>query len=171
VGVGTILGDDPLMTVRLPGVTRQPLRVLLDARCDTPPRSRLALGAGEIKTLVICGADADPARRAALETQGVETVECPRSDGRLDLRAALKILSQRGLTRVFSEGGPRVGANLIAQGLADEVLLFTGERPLGRHGVEALAEAARQKLEDSSHYRQLARGLLGADRYTHYERV
>jgi len=171
VGVGTILGDDPLMTVRLPGVNRQPLRVVLDARCDLPPRSRFAATAAEVLTLVFCGAEADASRRAALETLGIETLDCPLIEGRVDLRAALRFLAARGLTRVFSEGGPRVGSNLIVQGLADEVLLFTGERPLGRRGVEALSDAARQKLAEPACYETVAQGLLGADGYTHYERA
>jgi diaminohydroxyphosphoribosylaminopyrimidine deaminase/5-amino-6-(5-phosphoribosylamino)uracil reductase len=171
VGIGTVLGDDPMMTVRLPGVKRQPLRIVLDARCDLPPRSRIAASAGEVPTLVLCGANADPARRAALEKLGIETVDCPLSQGLVDLRAALEILAARGLTRIFSEGGPRVGANLIAQGLADEVLLFTGPRPLGRDGVEALSEAARKKLDDPVHYTLLAQGFLGGDGFSAYERV
>ena len=52
----------------------------------------------------------------------------------------------RGITRVFSEGGPRVAARLIALGLADEVALITAEKPLGRPGVPALDEEARATL-------------------------
>ena len=171
VGIGTALDDDPLMTVRLPGVTRQPLRVVLDARCQLPPRSRLAVGARDIPTLVICGADADPTRRAALESLGIETASCPLVESRLDLGAALKSLAASGFSRVFSEGGPRIGAELIRQGLADEVLLLTGPRPLGRSEVEALSAPARKKLDDPDCYQLMAQGLLGADGYSHYERV
>jgi diaminohydroxyphosphoribosylaminopyrimidine deaminase/5-amino-6-(5-phosphoribosylamino)uracil reductase len=171
VGIGTALGDDPLLTVRLPGVTRQPLRVVLDARCDLPPRSRLAVGARDVATLVICGAEADRARRAALEELGIETADCALAEGRIDLRAALSLLARRGLARVFSEGGPSIAAQLIAQGLADEALLFTGPRPLGRSGVEALSAPAREKLDDPACYRLMAQGLLGADAYSHYERL
>lgn len=171
VGVGTILGDDPMMTVRLPGVTRQPLRVVLDARLDLPPLSRVAASAREFPTLVLCGPGADPARRAALENLGVEIAECPVEGGRLALRAALGILAARGLTRVFSEGGPRVGAGLIAAGLADEILLYTAPKPLGRGGVEALSAAAREKIADTSAYALVEQGLLGADSYSFYERL
>ena len=170
VGIGTALGDDPLMTVRLPGSDRKPLRVVLDARLDLPLRSRLVVGARDFPTLVFCGAEADPARRAALEDEGVEVATCPLADGRLDLRAALGQLGARGVTRVFSEGGPRVGAALIAQGLADEMILFTAPRPLGRKGVEALSLEAREKLADDGAYRIVEQGLLGADRFVHYER-
>ncbi|MGO8737396.1 bifunctional diaminohydroxyphosphoribosylaminopyrimidine deaminase/5-amino-6-(5-phosphoribosylamino)uracil reductase RibD [Rhodoblastus sp.] len=171
VGIGTALGDDPLMTVRLPGCDRKPLRVVLDARLDLPPRSRLAVGAREFPTLVFCGAGADPARRAALEELGVELVDCQLAQGRIDLDAALRALGARGLTRVFSEGGPRVGAELIARGLADETILFTAPKPLGRKGVEALPAWARDLLADSGLHRVVEQGLLGADRFIHYERI
>ncbi len=171
VGIGTALGDDPLMTVRLPGCDRKPLRVVLDARLDLPLRSRLVVGARDFPTLVFCGAEADPARRKALEDEGVEVAACPLAEGRLDLGAALRQLGGRGVTRVFSEGGPRVGAALIAQGLADEMILFTAPRPLGRKGVEALSTEARAKLDDGDAYCIVEQGLLGADRFVHYERV
>ncbi len=172
VGIGTVLGDDPLMTVRLPDCTRQPLRVILDARLDLPLRSRIVVSAREIPVLALCGEDASPERRDALLAQGVEIAPCPLdAAGRLDLRAALQILAKRGITRVFSEGGPRVAASLIAQGLADEMLLFTSEKPLGRKGVEALSPEARAILADPGAYRLLAQGLLGADSFIHYERL
>jgi diaminohydroxyphosphoribosylaminopyrimidine deaminase/5-amino-6-(5-phosphoribosylamino)uracil reductase len=170
VGIGTVLGDDPLMTVRLPGCDRRPLRVILDARLDLPLRSRLVVSAREIPVLALCGEEAPPERREALQGLGVEIAPCPLDAGRLDLRAALEILAERGITRVFSEGGPRVAASLIAQGLADEMLLFASEKPLGRKGVEALSPEARAILTDPGAYRILAQGLLGADSFTHYER-
>jgi diaminohydroxyphosphoribosylaminopyrimidine deaminase/5-amino-6-(5-phosphoribosylamino)uracil reductase len=171
VGIGTILGDDPLMTVRLPGVDRKLLRVVLDARLDLPLLSRLVHGASDLPTLVLCGESAEPTRRAALAELGVEVQTCPLVGGRLDLRAALRILGARGVTRVFSEGGPRIGAALIAQDLADEMILFTSPRPLGRPGVEALAPQARAKLKDEKAYRLVEQGLLGVDGFVHYESV
>jgi diaminohydroxyphosphoribosylaminopyrimidine deaminase / 5-amino-6-(5-phosphoribosylamino)uracil reductase len=159
------------MTVRLPGCDRKPLRVVLDARLDLPLRSRLVVGARDFPTLVFCGAQTDPARRAALEEQGVEVADCDLAAGRIDLRAALRQLGARGLTRIFSEGGPRVGAELIAQGLADEMILFTAPKPLGRKGVEALSARARDTLADAALYRVVEQGLLGADRFIHYERI
>ena len=66
---------------------------------------------------------------------------------------ALRALSVRGITRVFSEGGPQVAARLIALGLADEVALITADKPLGRPGVAALDPDARAALLDGSRYR------------------
>jgi diaminohydroxyphosphoribosylaminopyrimidine deaminase/5-amino-6-(5-phosphoribosylamino)uracil reductase len=170
VGIGTALDDDPLMTVRLPGCDRKPLRVVLDARLDLPTRSRLVVGARDFPTLVLCSAGADPSRRAALRDLGVEVESCALDGARLDLRAALGLLAARGISRVFSEGGPRVGAALIAQGLADEMVLFTSPKPLGRKGVEALSATARETLADERAYSIVEQGLLGADSFIHYER-
>ena len=171
VGIGTILGDDPLMTVRLPGCDRRPLRVVLDARLDLPLRSRLVVGVGEAPVLAICGAQASPERREALAAQGVEIESCALDgQGRIDPRAALAVLARRGITRVFSEGGPRVGAALVAQGLADEMLLLTSPRPLGREGVEALSPQSRAILADPATYRVVEQGLFGVDSFIHYER-
>jgi diaminohydroxyphosphoribosylaminopyrimidine deaminase/5-amino-6-(5-phosphoribosylamino)uracil reductase len=170
VGIGTALDDDPLMTVRLPGCDRKPLRVVLDARLDLSTRSRLVVGARDFPTLALCGAGADASRRTALLDLGVEVESCTLDGARLDLRAALEKLAARGISRVFSEGGPRVGAALIAQGLADEMVLFTSPKPLGRNGVEALSATARETLADASVYSIVEQGLLGADSFIHYER-
>jgi diaminohydroxyphosphoribosylaminopyrimidine deaminase/5-amino-6-(5-phosphoribosylamino)uracil reductase len=75
------------------------------------------------------------------------------------------------VTRVFSEGGPRVGAALIEAGLADDVILIAGERPLGRAGLPALAPEARRTLADPTRYRRVEEARLGADRLSRYERM
>ena len=80
-------------------------------------------------------------------------------------------LVARGLTRVMSEGGPRVASALILQGLADECLLFTSPKPLARPGVESLSPAARARLADANHYSLVEDGLAGNDRLRIYDRV
>jgi diaminohydroxyphosphoribosylaminopyrimidine deaminase / 5-amino-6-(5-phosphoribosylamino)uracil reductase len=154
VGVGTALGDDPALTVRLPGLDRKPLRVVLDTHLRLPERSRLAATAGELPTLVIAGeaAPEDAVRR--LNDLGVTVERVPLdAEGHVDLNHTLRSLAARGITRVFSEGGPRVAARLIALGLADEVALITAEKPLGRPGVPALDTQARAALSEGSRYR------------------
>jgi diaminohydroxyphosphoribosylaminopyrimidine deaminase/5-amino-6-(5-phosphoribosylamino)uracil reductase len=84
-------------------------------------------------------------------------------DGGLDLREALRRLSLRGLTRVFSEGGPGIGASLIRAGLADEVILLTAQKPLGRPGRPALEADALAALADPARYREAERATYGAD--------
>ena len=152
IGAGTALADDPLLTVRAPGMeARRPLRVVLDTHLRLPVRSRLAVTARDRRTLVLTGPTAPEGARLALEALGVEV--------------------ERGITRVFSEGGPTVAGALIARGLADEVVTFTSPRPLAREGVVALSRAARDMLADKARYRPLAEGFSGLDRYQRYERT
>jgi diaminohydroxyphosphoribosylaminopyrimidine deaminase/5-amino-6-(5-phosphoribosylamino)uracil reductase len=165
IGVGTAIADDPLLTVRFPGGGAfRPLRVVLDAAARLSPRSRLAATANEFPTLVIMAPDAPEARAAGLREVGVEVAVSMRNeDGRLDLQSALRLLGARGLTRIFSEGGPRVGAALIAEGLADEIVLVTAPKPLGRPGLPALDAAASAALEDRDLYEAPEIARLGID--------
>jgi diaminohydroxyphosphoribosylaminopyrimidine deaminase/5-amino-6-(5-phosphoribosylamino)uracil reductase len=172
IGVETALADDPALTVRLPDVDRKPLRVVLDTHLRLPLRSRLATGARNLPTLAIAGPDASAAAEARLEGRGV-AVERVALDahGHVDLCAALRALSARGITRVFSEGGPRIAARLIALGLADAVAIFTAEKPLGRPGLPALSEAARATLADPSCYRSVETAAYGSDAMRVWERM
>jgi diaminohydroxyphosphoribosylaminopyrimidine deaminase/5-amino-6-(5-phosphoribosylamino)uracil reductase len=172
IGVGTACDDDPLLTIRLPGVAQTPLRVVLDSRLELPLGSRLAATAREFPTLVVATAAGSAAREAALAAKGVETARVePDPAGGVDLGATLRLLGQRGVTRVFSEGGPRAASRLIALGLADEAALFSAVKPLGRPGRPALDAAAYAALADRTRYRPLAPETYGTDALRRWERV
>ena len=114
----------------------KPLRVVLDAALRLSPGSRLGATARDFPTLAIATQAAPAERARALEATGVEVERVAADEaGHVDLLGALRALARRGVTRVFSEGGPRVGAALIARGLADEVVLLTARKPLGRPGL------------------------------------
>ena len=173
IGAGTALGDDPLLTVRLPGLeNRAPLRVVLDTHLRLPLRSRIVATAGERPVLVIAGEGASAQARMALEEKGVIVEIAPLgADGHIDLPSALSILAQRGVTRVFSEGGPLVAAALIGAGLVDDVFVFRGEKPFGRDGLPALDAQSRARLADPLRFRAVDPVQLGADRMAQFERI
>jgi diaminohydroxyphosphoribosylaminopyrimidine deaminase/5-amino-6-(5-phosphoribosylamino)uracil reductase len=173
VGIGTARTDDPLMTVRLPGMEEvKPLRVVLDYRLELSPRSRLATTARDYPTLIIAAEDAPLNAERALAETGLEVARIPAHEStRLELRIALAVLAQRGITRVFSEGGPRVAKELIGAGLADEVVIFTAPKPFGAKGVPVLAKEARRKLGDAAHYTLAEDAFAGPDRLRRYLRV
>jgi diaminohydroxyphosphoribosylaminopyrimidine deaminase/5-amino-6-(5-phosphoribosylamino)uracil reductase len=172
VGIETTLIDDPALTVRLPGIDRKPLRVVLDTHFRLPERSRLAATAGDVPTLVIAGAAAPDEAARRLHRLGVMIERVPLdAGGRVDLHQALRALAARGITRVFSEGGPRVAARLIALGLADAVALVTADKPLGRPGVAALDAQARAALLDGSRYCPVETLGYGPDTMRLWERV
>jgi diaminohydroxyphosphoribosylaminopyrimidine deaminase/5-amino-6-(5-phosphoribosylamino)uracil reductase len=172
VGVGTALVDDPLLTVRLPGVEQKPLRVILDSRLRLPESSRLCATAGEYPTLALTTRAAPEARAAALAARGVEVVRVDAdAAGHVDLAAAVRWLAARGVTRVFSEGGPSVGSRLVVEGLADDIVLITAEKPLGRPGLPFLSEEGRATLDAAARYRAVETAVYGSDEMRRWERV
>ena len=91
--------------------------------------------------------------------------------GRIVLKDALRTLAARGVQRVFSEGGPRVAAGLIAEGLADEIVLFTAPKRLGRPGAPSFVGGARRALDDAARYEKIEDCFAGVDRVRRYQRV
>ncbi len=172
VGIGTARDDDPLLTVRLPRANSRPLRVILDSHLRLPLQSRLCATSGEFPTLAIATSAAPIEREAALTARGVEVQRVAAdASGHVELVEALRLLARRGLTRIFSEGGPRIGAQLIARGLADEVVLLTALKPLGRPGLPALDAPALAALDDRARYREIETAAYGADSLRRLERL
>jgi diaminohydroxyphosphoribosylaminopyrimidine deaminase/5-amino-6-(5-phosphoribosylamino)uracil reductase len=130
------------------------------------------MSAREFPTLVLAGASAPEENLARLAEAGVEVATVGTDEsGHVDLLEALSLVGLRGITRVFSEGGPRVGARLIAADLADEIALFTAEKPLGRPGLPALDASSRAALADPRRYRAFERETYGPDSLSRYERL
>lgn len=171
IGIGTVFADDPLLTVRLPGAAFRPLRIVLDGKLALAPTSRLARTARDFPTLIVTGDKASADTETQLTDRGIEIVRVASDGGRsINLASALSALAARGVTRLFSEGGPRIAAALIAEDFADDVVLLTNARPLGQ-GVPALDAASRAKLSDPAVYRRVAPVHFGADLCQRYERV
>ena len=172
IGVETALADDPALTVRLAGLDRKPWRAVLDTSLRLPTGSRLARSAPDLPTLAICGPEAPKEAASRLADCGVvvEPVGLDQ-EGHVDLGEALRALAARGVTRVFSEGGPKIAGRLIALGLADDVVLITAEKPLGRPGLPALGEEARATLFSGDRYAPVDRAAYGPDLMRRFERA
>jgi diaminohydroxyphosphoribosylaminopyrimidine deaminase/5-amino-6-(5-phosphoribosylamino)uracil reductase len=135
-GSGTVISDDPRLDVRLPGIGRQPLRVVVDSRLRTPPAARLLAPPGS--ALILC-AEEDAARAAALRASGAEVVTVGADGGGVDLAAALAELARRQVNELLVECGPGLAGALLAKGLVDELLLYLAPTLLGR-GARPLAD-------------------------------
>ncbi|MCU4181922.1 bifunctional diaminohydroxyphosphoribosylaminopyrimidine deaminase/5-amino-6-(5-phosphoribosylamino)uracil reductase RibD [Bosea sp. BH3] len=172
LGIASVLSDDPQLTVRLPGMAaRSPIRVILDTHLRLPLTSKLVRSAGAVPVWVIASETAPIEPEAALVAAGVEVMRVSLApDGHLDLAEALKLLGTRGITRVFSEGGPRVGEKLVLAGLADEVIVSTASKTLGQPGVVAVRPGLAAALADPDLYALVEAGPIGQDRFEHFVR-
>ena len=126
-GIGTVLADDPMLTLRELGIGRQPLRVVVDSQLRTPPSARILQGGN---TLVLAATE-DAAKTKALRNTGVEVLMLPGADGRVDLTALLQQLAQRGINEVLVEAGAGLNGALLQAGLVDELLLYYAPALLG----------------------------------------
>lgn len=173
LGIGSVLADDPLLTVRLAGLEiRSPVRVVLDSNLRLPLDSQLVRGAGEVPVWAIAAEDAPVEAEARLVAAGVEVMRVGRAaDGHLDLGEALRLLAARGITRVFSEGGPTIGERLVLAGFADEVIVSTSPIVLGEAGVVAVRPGLAALLADPKMYAIAEAGIIGQDRFQHFTRI
>lgn len=134
VGIGTVLKDDPLLTVRLAGGKRpgQPLRVVVDSRLRIPLNSQVVRTALHFPTLVAATREASPSKmkklaRAKLEILIIESD----AQGRVSLRALMRELGRRGVVSVLLEGGSTLNASALREGIVDRLLLFFAPKIIG----------------------------------------
>lgn len=126
-GSGTVLADNPRLTVRLPSGDEfaPPLRVVLDRQLRTPVGSHVL--DDEAPTLLLHAAAVDPDHR--FHRVGCQSVA--EQAGVLDLHAVLALLAARGCNEVHVEAGPTLCGALFAAGLVDELLLYVAPLLLG----------------------------------------
>ncbi len=172
VGIGTVEVDDPRLTIRGPSrVDRQPIRIILDTDARISPDGNLVRTAREVPLWIMVGEAADDERVAALEATELVVKRVPIGSGGLDLDAVFGKIAEEGITRVLVEGGSKMAASVVTQGLVDEILFFRAKVVVGPGGVRALAGQALSAVERSPRYRLVDDGFVGEDRLRRYLRV
>ena len=145
-GIGTVLADDPMLTVREVETPRQPLRVVVDSGLRMPPTAKMLL---EEEVLVVT-ASSDPARAARLREAGAEVLVLPPLDGRVDLARMLDELGRRGINEITVEAGRGLNGALVRQGLVDEFVIYfapllLGDRARGMFDLPELVEMGERR--------------------------
>lgn len=172
IGIGTVLADNPLLTCRLPGMAkRSPVRVVLDRALRLPGDGKLVHSAREVPLWVMTSDTAEAPAAAKLGAAGVQVLRVKANADGLDLADVLRVLSERGITRLMIEGGAQVAASFVEAGLVDEVWLLRGPTEIGADGVAALGALPLSAITQSSSFRLRANENLDRDTLTIYERV
>ena len=158
-GIGTVRDDNPRLSVREVQTTRQPLKVVIDSRLETPPDAAVLAGGN----VLIAAAQEDADRSAALRQRGAEIVILANAHGKVDLAALLLELGRRGINEVLAEAGTRLNGSLLGENCVDELLIYQAPLLMGdsARGMFGLAELT--ELAGARHLNIIERRMVGAD--------
>lgn len=158
VGVGTVLADDPALLAPA-HVPKPPLRVVVDSRGRTPKGAKVLDGKAPtlIATTDGCNATFANAEVARL------------GRGRVDLRALLELLGERGVRAVLVEGGGEIIHSFVDAGLADEFFVFVADVVLGGRNAPTIADGeGARTLEEAPRARFVSAERLDGGLLLHY---
>ncbi len=158
-GIGTVLADDPSLNVRNPNNARQPMRLIVDSQWRTPANARLFSLPGKV---MIAGLDENIVPEALKKT-AAEYLVLPASEGRVDLKAMLGVLAQRGFFEVQVEAGATLCGTLIQQGLVDELLVYQAPIILGGGATSPFSAPRLDNMEDRVHLEWVDSRRIGND--------
>lgn len=152
-GVGTVLADDPSMTVRLDGIERQPLRVVVDTNLSMPETAKMLSLPG--RTLVMTCRD-DDAVRQRLQQAGAEVQLMPSCENRVSMEAVLDSLAEMEINEVLLETGATLSGAMLEQGLIDELIIYMAPVLMGNNarglfhlpGLECMADKIQLEFTD-----------------------
>lgn len=147
VGVGTVLADNPRLTVRhVPG--RSPLRVIVDSGLRLPLEANV-LTDGAAPTLIATGEQASGERVAEVQRSGADVVTLGRDDnGRVCLEELLEYLAGRGVTSVLVEGGRALITSALQRRLVDRFVVCISPKLLGE-GIDAVGDLGINHLSEA----------------------
>jgi diaminohydroxyphosphoribosylaminopyrimidine deaminase/5-amino-6-(5-phosphoribosylamino)uracil reductase len=151
-GIGTVRADDPQLTVRDVETPRQPLRVIVDSRLETPPAARILEG----EKLVVFAAAPGQLRNA-------EVIALPNAQGKVDLPRMLEALAARGINELHVEAGFRLNGSLVREGCVDEFLVYLNASFIGDQAQGMLDLAAPASLGQRLRLRLHSVERLGDD--------
>ena len=158
-GIGTVLADDPELTVRHVACKRQPRRILIDNRLELPAHAKILSGEPPI---VLTVSD-DAAKRAALEARGAEVVKMPAQGEKTDLAAVASWLASRGFNEVTVETGGKLMGSLLRAGVIDEIVLYIAPLILGAGAQDLFVLPELHALDDALRPRIVDVRAVGSD--------
>ncbi len=158
VGVGTVLSDDPELTCRIKG-GRNPLRVIVDSKLRIPLDAKVLR---DKNVLIATTKGCSGRKRRLLEGRGFE-VAVVGGGGGVGLRKLMKVLGGRGVTSVLIEGGSRINASALREGVVDRLVLFIAPFFVGGDGVPVFSSLGVDCVGDVLRMKRVLVGSVGCD--------
>ena len=159
-GAGTVLADNPRLTVREVETSRQPLRIIVDSQLKTPLDA--AIVGEHANEVMIFTAAAEAQKKQDWLGLGAEVIELPNEDGKVDLPALFEHLGRRGLNEITIEAGAKLNTALWQEDCLDELLIYVAPSIMGP-GRPLFELPELQSLSELPHWRFVEAELIGAD--------
>ena len=152
-GIGTVKADDPRLTVREVETSRQPLRVVVDSRLETPEKAKILEGGN---TLIFAGIENTKKLNA-------EIVTLPNKNNKVELPRMLEELARRGVNELHVEAGFRLNGSLVREGCVDEFLIYLNPSFLGDEAQAMMALSGITSLDQRIKTRIVSLDRIGDD--------
>ncbi len=164
VGIGTVLADDPALTVRLGEPwPREPYRVVVDGRARLPLEAALLRTGTPARVLVAVGEEAPAARVAGLASAGATVLQCKSREGRVDVSDLCARLLGLDVMAMLLEGGAALTGAFLQAGLVDRVAVFVAPKLLGGATAPSPAGGPGRLLPEALRLGRLTARPVGED--------
>jgi len=152
-GAGTVLADDPSLTVRTEKVAQQPLRVIVDSHLSTPATAKIFHDGGE--TMVVTASE-DAEAAEELVNAGAEVIQFSSANHGFNLEELMQLLAERECNEVLIEAGATLAGSALASGIVDELVVYVAPHVMGAvargmfniPGLEAMEDRIELEVQD-----------------------
>ncbi|UCD71448.1 MAG: bifunctional diaminohydroxyphosphoribosylaminopyrimidine deaminase/5-amino-6-(5-phosphoribosylamino)uracil reductase RibD [Syntrophobacterales bacterium] len=162
VGIGTILVDDPSLTVRL-AKGKNPRRIIVDGRLRIPLTSKVLSDEGVDKTIIVATEGANRRKAHGLKKLGAEVLWAARNQrGEVDMKDLLEKLGRMEITSVLVEGGAKIITSFLRERLADKIVIMMAPKLIGK-GIEAVGNLEIRDVKEALRISKIKMRRLGED--------
>ncbi len=165
-GVGTVKEDDPSLNVRDVDTQRQPVRIIIDSKLDTPPTAKILQNPDQSGVMIIC-ASLDSvemqAKAKIFEGRGIEVIAMANAFGKVDLPALFSYLAkEREMNEIHIESGFKLNGSMLREDCVDELLLYYAPFLMGE-GIGMANVGLLNSLSNRQNWQIIDQALLGPD--------
>jgi diaminohydroxyphosphoribosylaminopyrimidine deaminase/5-amino-6-(5-phosphoribosylamino)uracil reductase len=165
-GVGTVKEDDPSLNVREVETPRQPWRVIVDSKLETPPHAKILNHTEQSGVMIVCANLDDSSTQAkakAFETRGIQVIPMANAFGKVDLPKLFAYLAQeREMNEIHVESGFKLNGSMLREGCVDELLLYYAPFFMGE-GIGMASMPALPSLKSRQDWQIIDQSVIGSD--------
>ena len=165
-GVGTVKEDNPTLNVREVETQRQPWRIIIDSKLETPLDAKILNNSSESGVMIVCAkiSDSDTQEKVKiLESRGIEVLTMSNEFGKVDLPKLFAYLAQeRHMNEIHIEAGFKLNGSMLREGGVDELLLYYAPFFMGE-GIGMANTTPLDSLQSRQDWKMIDQSLVGSD--------